>query len=66
MTKFEGKEVRGDGPKDLYALRRIRTGKTKRDKDSGAYANRMKNRAARNEWCNNRNAKASQHPSGNR
>lgn len=51
---------------DMYALRRIRKGKTAKDRESGAHANRMKNRAARNEWCNDRNAEANQHPSGNK
>lgn len=49
---------------DIYALRRIRNGKTAKDRASGAHANRMKNRDARNEWCQNSKALNHQHPAG--
>lgn len=57
---------RNEKPKSIYELRRIRTGKTAKDRASGAHANRMKNRAARNEWCQDRKVKNTQHPSGSR
>lgn len=74
MGKFEAivriaeREVLGAYPKtkDFYELRRIRKGKTAKDRANGAHANRLRNRDARNEWCNNRNAKANAHPSGNK
>ena len=50
---------------DMYARRRVRHGKTAKDRASGAHANRMRNRAARDEWCNDQKAKGSSHPSGN-
>lgn len=48
---------------DMYALRRVRTGKTAKDKANGAHKNRLANRAARDEWCQNSKALNTQHPS---
>lgn len=39
---------------DLYAARRVRTGKTKRDKASGAWARRRDNMQERAAWSNDR------------
>jgi len=49
---------------DFYAKRRVRTGKTAKDRKSGAHANRMKNMAERDAWCKNRNSTNKTHPNG--
>ena len=42
-------------PVDIFTARRVRHGKTKQDRDSGATARRIKNRQERQAWADSRN-----------
>lgn len=41
---------------DIYAAKRVRVGKTARDRASGAWGNRFTNRAARVSWQKERDS----------